>query len=312
MKQVTGDRWQAKTFLSATYRLPPATFMTEHAIIQSEVRNHPTHRWESLNIFQKVYYFLRSILVWIISIVHFFPVCSALVLMGYLIDPRKNDKPQRWLFRNILRLAGVDFEVKYAPGFDRARTSFFICNHVDLWDAFIIYSAIPQFVRGLEHESHFKIPAYGWMMRRFGNVPVPPEGNLAKYKQMMKLTRERLDSGVSLIVFAEGSRTRDGFVGEFSPGAFRMAIQYGYPIAPMSIVGAYEFSKKGDWKLFPSKITVTMHDTIETAGLGKNDVEPLRARVQAIVSQPVNKYYGVTEEDKTPVFSLPPQRKAAN
>ncbi|HMY75968.1 MAG TPA: 1-acyl-sn-glycerol-3-phosphate acyltransferase, partial [Blastocatellia bacterium] len=163
--------------------------MTEDKIIQSEAHNHPAHRWASLNIFQKLYYALRSIVVWIISIVHFFPVCSVLVLMGTFVDPRKNDKPQRWLFRNILRLAGVKFEVKYAPGFDRTRTSFFICNHVDLWDAFIIYSAIPQFVRGLEHESHFKIPAYGWMMRRFGNVPVPPEGNLAKYKQMMKLTR---------------------------------------------------------------------------------------------------------------------------
>ena len=266
--------------------------MADTAIIRSDIRNHPSRNWSNLNFAQKAYYVLRSIFVWIASILHFFPICSALVLMGYVIDPRKNDGPQRWLFRNILRVAGVDFEVRYAPGFDRTRTSFFISNHVDLWDAFIIYSAIPQFVRGLEHESHFKIPAYGWMMRRFGNVPVPPEGNLAKYKQMMKLTRERLDAGVSLIVFAEGSRTRDGFVQDFNPGAFRMAIQYGYPIVPMSITGAYEFSRKGDWKLFPSKITVHMHDTIETAGLGKNDVEPLRQRVQAIVAQPVNEYYG--------------------
>lgn len=267
-----------------------------NSTIRSDIRNHPSHAWASLNFARKTYYVLRTIIVWIASIVHFFPVCSALVLMGIFIDPRKNDKPQRWLFRNILRVAGVDFEVKYSAGFDRHQTSLFICNHIDLWDAFIIYSAIPQFVRGLEHESHFKIPAYGWMMRRFGNVPVPPEGNLAKYKQMMKLTKERLDSGVSLIVFAEGSRTRDGFVHEFNPGAFRMAIQYGYPIAPMSIVGAYEFSRKGDWKLFPSKITVYMHDTIETTGLGKNDVEPLRQRVQEIVSKPVNEFYGVCSE----------------
>ncbi|MGE0126521.1 MAG: lysophospholipid acyltransferase family protein [Blastocatellales bacterium] len=261
-------------------------------------RNWPSHNWPSLNFAQKTYYSLRSIILWIASIAFFFPVCSFLVLLGYFIDPRKNDKPQRWLFRNILRVAGVDLEVKYSPGFDRHRTSFFVCNHIDLWDAFIIYSAIPQFVRGLEHESHFKIPAYGWMMRRFGNVPVPPErnlaeGNLAKYKQMMKLTREAMDKGVSLIVFAEGTRTRDGRVGQFSPGVFRMAIQFGYPIAPMSITGAYEFSKKGDWKLFPSKITVHMHDTIETKGLGKNDVEALMNRVQAIVARPVDEYYGI-------------------
>src|SRR5262245_31059778 len=266
--------------------------MSSTLIPQSEVRIHPSHRWVSLNFLQRTYYVLRSIIVWIASVVFFFPVCSFLVLLGAYFDPRKNDRPQRWLFRNILRVAGVDFEARYSPDFDRGRTSFFICNPIDIWDAFIIYSAIPQFVRGLEHESHFKVPAYGWMMRQFGNVPVPPEGNLAKYKQMIKLTKETLDKGVSLIVFAEGTRTRDGRVGPFNPGAFRMAIQFGYPIAPMSIVGAYEFSKKSDWKLFPSKITVYIHDTIETRGLGKNDVEALMNRVHAAVAKPVDEYYG--------------------
>jgi 1-acyl-sn-glycerol-3-phosphate acyltransferase len=239
-----------------------------------------------------LYITLRSIFRWMICVLFFFPVCSLLVLMGALVDPRVNDKPQRWLFRNVLRLAGVKYEVKYAAGFDRERTSLFVCNHIDIWDAFIIYSAIPQFVRGLEHESHFKIPAYGWMMRRFGNVPVPPEGDLGKFKQMMKLTRESLDKGVSLIVFAEGSRTLNGSVLPFNAGAMRMAIQYGYPIAPMSIVGAFEFSRKGDWRLFPSTITVHMHDTIETKGLSKNDVEALTRRVHAIVAAPVDAHYG--------------------
>lgn len=261
--------------------------------VKSAIGEHPSRRWESLNILARGYYALRSIILWLLSIIHFFPLCSLLVLMGAFIDPRRNDRPQRWLFRNILRVAGVRLEVRYAPGFNREQTCLFVSNHVDLWDAFIIYSAIPQFVRGLEHESHFKIPAYGWMMKRFGNVPVPPEGNLAKYKQMMKLTRESLDRGVSLIVFAEGSRTLDGFVQSFNPGVFRMAIQFGYPIAPMSIVGAFEFSRKGDWKLFPSQITVYMHEQIPTAGLSKDDVDPLRRQVQEIVARPINDYYGV-------------------
>jgi 1-acyl-sn-glycerol-3-phosphate acyltransferase len=270
--------------------------MSENATIRSEIRNHPSHNWSALNLFQKAFYAARSITRWIASIIFFFPVCSFLVLMGAFIDPRRNDRPQRWLFRNLLRVAGVRFEVKYAPGFDRHAVSFFVCNHVDIWDAFIIYSAIPQFVRGLEHESHFKVPAYGWMMRRFGNIPVPPEGNLTKYKQMMKLTRDALSRGVSLIVFAEGTRTRDGRVGPFSPGVFRMAIQSGYPIVPMSIAGAFEFSRKGDWKLFPSQITVYLHDTIETAGLNKNDVEKLMRQTHRIVSKPVDEYYGACSE----------------
>jgi hypothetical protein len=66
----------------------------------------------------------------------------------------------------------------------------------------------------------------------------------------------------------------------------------------MSVVGAYEFSKKGDWMLFPSKITVHIHDTIETKDLGKNEVEALMNRVHAIVAKPVDEYYAVQTDSK--------------
>lgn len=237
----------------------------------------------------EVYLTLRSLLLWTISIIHFFTICTFLVLLGMIVDPRKNDRPQRWFFRNILRLAGVKFEVHYAPGFDRTRTSIFVCNHVNIFDAFVIYSAIPQFVRGLELESHFKIPAYGWMMKRFGNIPVPSDDSPSGFKRMMRRAKEALDSGVSLIVFAEGSRTRTGRVGPFKNGAFIIAQRYGYPIVPMSIVGSYEFHRVGDWRLYPGKITVYIHDTIETRGLGKADIEALRQRVHRIVSEPVER-----------------------
>ncbi len=237
---------------------------------------------------KRAYLIIRSVILWIASILHFFPLCSFLVLLAVFIDPRKNDKPQRWLFRNILRAAGVGFEVKHTPGFDRTRTSFFVCNHINLFDAFVIYSAIPQFVRGLELESHFKIPAYGWMMKRFGNIPVSTSPSAAEYKKMMRRTKAALDDGISLIVFAEGGRTLDGRVGPFKPGVFRMAQQFGYPIVPMSIVGSYEFNHKGSWMLNPSKIVVHLHDTIEMQGLGKNEVEALMQRVHQIVSRPVD------------------------
>src|SRR5713101_8796885 len=159
---------------------------------------------------KKLYLTLRALVLWALSGVHFFLVCTLLVLLGIFVDPRKNDWPQRWFFRNILRIAGVAFEVRRSPGFDPARTSIFICNHVNIFDPFVIYSAIPQFVRGFELESHFKIPAYGWMMKRFGNIPVPGDSKRAGLEEMIRRTKAALDGGVSLIAFAEGSRTRTG------------------------------------------------------------------------------------------------------
>jgi len=140
---------------------------------------------------KQAYLTVRSLFLWAISGIHFAVLCTFLVLLGLFIDPRKNDWPQRAFFRNIIRLAGARFEVKRSPGFDPTRTSIFICNHVNLFDAFVIYSAIPQFVRGFELESHFRFPIYGWMMGRFGNIPVPDAPSREGLETMTNARRPR-------------------------------------------------------------------------------------------------------------------------
>jgi 1-acyl-sn-glycerol-3-phosphate acyltransferase len=230
---------------------------------------------------------LRSAILWLISGIHFAVVCTFLVLLGIFIDPRKNDWPQRAFFRNILRLAGVGFEVRRGPGFDPNRTCIFVCNHVNIFDPFVIYSAIPQFVRGFELESHFNVPIYGWMMGRFGNIPVPDAPSRESLGIMTQRAKQALDSGISLIAFPEASRTRDGHVDEFKKGIFRIAQQFAIPIVPMSIVGSYEFFQTGNWMLYPGKITVYLHDTVDTSQIDRSDVDALRQRVQEIVAAPV-------------------------
>ena len=239
---------------------------------------------------RRLYFSLRSAILWAISGLHFFTICPWLVLMGIFVDPRENDWPQRVFFRNVLRLAGVSFEVRRSAGFDPNRTCFFVSNHVNLFDAFVIYSAIPQFVRGLELESHFRIPAYGWMMKRFGNIPVRTDNSPGELKKLLKRTKAALDDGISLIVFAEGARTLDGHIGPFKDGAFRMAQQFAYPIVPMSITCSFQFNRKGSWMLYPSRIVVYLHDPIETQGLRKEDVNALRDRVHQIISKTVDEH----------------------
>ncbi len=251
-----------------------------------------------MSLVRHFYLTLRSVVLWIASAIHFFTVCTFLVFLGIFFDPRWNDWPQRWFFRNILRVAGVGFEVKFAPGFDRHRTSIFICNHINIFDAFVIYSAIPQFVRGLELESHFKIPAYGWMMRRFGNIPVSRSGGVSQFKKTLEHVRSHIQNGISVIIFAEGTRTLDGRVGPFQKGGFVMAHQIGAPIVPMSICGSYQFNRKGDWMLYPSTISVYLHDTIETKGLPKTEINTLMNRVHQIVSTPVDQSLKVDHDSK--------------
>ena len=230
---------------------------------------------------------IRSVVLWAIAGLHFFVGGLVVVFLGLCLDRRKYDWINRGFFRNIMQLTAVKFEVRRSPGFEPKRTSIFICNHVNIFDPFVIYSAIPQFVRGFELESHFKVPVYGWIMGWFGNVAVPDSPSRESLEIMTQRAKAALDQDISLIAFAEGSRTRDGHVHEFKKGIFNLAQKFGVPIVPMSIVGSYQFFQTGNWLLYPGKITVYLHDTIETANIPRGRIDELRQQVQKIVAGPV-------------------------
>jgi 1-acyl-sn-glycerol-3-phosphate acyltransferase len=234
---------------------------------------------------------VRSALLWAVSGIHFVIGVALMTVCAIFLGTRRIDPLVRFFNRNVVRLAGARLSATISPGFDSKRTCFFAVNHVNLFDPFVLYSVIPQFVRGLELESHFHIPIYGMLMRRFGNVPVPDSRKPSELKRMLHMTKEALDSGTSLIVFPEGRRTLTGRIGEFEDGGFRMAVQFGCPIVPVCTVGSFEFNRKDRWWLHPSKIVVHIHDTIETKGLRKEDVPALRDRVRAIMCAPVDEYY---------------------
>lgn len=226
---------------------------------------------------------LRSAALWTASVLHFFPVGAALVALGTAVDPRRFDPWVRLFMRNQLRLTGARLEVRRAPSFDPDRTCVFVCNHVNVFDPFVAYSAVPQFLRGLELESHFRVPVYGWMMRRFGNVPVPDVRSPSALREMTRRSRAALAAGTSLLVFPEGTRTRTGALGRFHLGAFRLAREAGVPIVPMTQVGAYGIQRVGSRLLRPGTITVHLHDPIGTEGRAVAGDGELRDRARAVI-----------------------------
>jgi 1-acyl-sn-glycerol-3-phosphate acyltransferase len=230
---------------------------------------------------------LRSIFLWFVSWLHFLIFVPILIALAIVLDPRKHDWLQRGLCRRIAYFSGAKIRVKTSPGFDAQRTCIFMVNHVNLFDPFMLYCAIPQLVRGWELESHFRIPIYGWLMKRFGNVPVPNVRNPRDLKRLWRMTQEAINGGTSLIIFPEGKRTRDGHVNDFEEGGFRLAQQLGVPITPASLVGSFHHLQTGDWTLRPSTITIFLHDTIETKDLKKEDVPALKAHIKEIIARPV-------------------------
>jgi len=230
---------------------------------------------------------VRSVFLWFLSWMHFLIVVPVLIGLAVVLDPRQHDWLQRGLCRRIAFFSGAKVVAKKSPGFNEKRTSFFMVNHVNLLDPFMLYCAIPQLVRGWELESHFRIPIYGWLMKRFGNVPVPDVRSPKDLKRLWRMTQAAIDSGVSLIIFPEAKRTRDGHLNEFEDGGFRLAQQLGVPIVPVSLVGSFCHLRTEDWILRPTTITVHLHDTIETQGMKKEDVRELKGRVKRIIEEPV-------------------------
>ena len=230
---------------------------------------------------------LLSLILWGLSWLHFLIVVPVLIVLAIFLDPHKHDYLQRGLCRRIAFFSGAKVVVKEEPGFDRARTSFFMVNHVNLFDPFILYCAVPQLVRGWELESHFRIPVYGWLMKRFGNIPVPQVRGPKDLKRLWRMTQEAVNTGVSLIIFPEAKRTRSGNLGEFEDGGFRLAQQLGVPIVPVSLVGSFQHFRTGHWLLRPATITVILHATIDTKGMSKEDIPALKERVRNQIAPPV-------------------------
>ena len=235
----------------------------------------------------RIWEVLRSLFLWAISWVHFLIAVPVLIALAVVLDPKKHDWLQRGLCRRNALFSGAKVVARKAPGFDETRTCIFMVNHVNLLDPFMLYCAIPQLVRGWELESHFRIPIYGWLMKRFGNVPVPDVRKPKDLKRLWRVTQETIDSGTSLIIFPEAKRTRNGHLNEFEDGGFRLAQQLGVPIVPVSIVGSFRHLRTEDWILTPTTITVYLHGTIETKGLHKEYVPVLKERVRQIIAEPV-------------------------
>jgi len=244
---------------------------------------------------------MRSLMLWTASWLHFLIVVPVLIALAVVLDPRKHDWLQRGLCRRIAFFSGAKVVAQKMVGFDEKRTSIFMVNHVNLLDPFMLYCAIPQLVRGWELESHFKIPIYGWLMKRFGNVPVPDVRSPKDLKRLWRLTQESINAGVSLIIFPEAKRTRNGHLSEFEDGGFRLAQQLGVPIVPVSLVGSFHHLRTEDWILRPTTITVILHSTVETKGMHKEDVPALKERVRRVIEEPVEAWMKARGAEGEPV-----------
>jgi len=181
-----------------------------------------------------------------------------------------------------LRLTLSKITVIRHPAFEPQRRSMYVQNHVNVMDAHAACFALSHAFCGVMNAWQFKIPFYGWIMRHAGGIPVR-SGSANQFAEVAAAARERITQGLSILVYPEAHRTRDGKVHDFKKGAFLLARDAGLPIVPVATRGMYEMNQKGTWLFKPANISIYVGAPIETVGLDNDQVLVVMARVQKII-----------------------------
>jgi 1-acyl-sn-glycerol-3-phosphate acyltransferase len=156
----------------------------------------------------------------------------------------------------------------------------FVANHSSIYDIPVIFATLPHQLRLMAKATLGYVPFIGWHLRWAGHLLVDRKSPGASiFKRMQRLTTQ----GASLLVFPEASRTTDGRLKKFKGGVFLLAIETGWPIVPLSILGTRDVMPKGRLMTCPADVRIVVHDAISTEGLSRDDARSLADRVRAVV-----------------------------
>jgi 1-acyl-sn-glycerol-3-phosphate acyltransferase len=220
-------------------------------------------------------------LFWLIPVIGLCTVVlGAISLASSLVD-RSGRVPHacaRFWARLILLVSRTRLEVHGEAPADG--TCVYASNHQSLYDIPILFCSIRRQLRIIAKDSLGRVPFVGWHLLLAGHLLVNRERpGPAILKRMRRLTAHH----ASLIVFPEGTRSRDGSVGRFKGGVFLLAIEHGLPIVPVTIDGSRRVMERGRLTVRPGRVTVTIHDPVPTADLGRDDARALADRVRDII-----------------------------
>ena len=190
--------------------------------------------------------------------------------------------------RLILVTTGVEVTVRGLDQVVPGKTYVFVANHQSIYDIPCLFWSIPFQLRIIAKKSLGSFPMLGPHLKRTGHLLVDRQhpDRAGIFGWASRLT----SNGLSLIIFPEGTRSRDGFLGKFKGGSIMLAMQAGLPLVPISVVGSRHVMKKGELTTRPGRVTVIVHAPIDipaTAAPSVSEVRALADRVRDVIRPPV-------------------------
>lgn len=179
-------------------------------------------------------------------------------------------------------LAGVKVDVRGRSNIDAPTSYVFVANHQGAYDIFSIYGYLHHDFRWMMKQSLRRIPLVGFSCAVSGQIFVD-NSTPSAIRRTMQTAERQLSEGRSVVVFPEGSRTPDGKLHAFKRGAYTLAVEFGLPVVPVTIDGAYRVMPRTAWLPRPGHITLTIHRPIEAGETG-HDLQPLIAKSREAIA----------------------------
>ena len=237
----------------------------------------------------KLFHFLQALfaipfallLTLLISIITLF---KTLVLGG---DAASVQSLAAWWASSICRASGVKVAVTGTEPLDPEKPYIFAANHQSQFDIFVLQGFLGVDFRWLAKKELFTVPIWGPAMRRAGYIPIDRSHGRQAIKSLDEAA-QKIAAGTSVIIFPEGTRSKDGKLHDFKAGAMILAIKSGVPIVPVAILGTYEILPKGKLLMNPGKVQIRVGRPIETKNYNSKDKHQLAKVSQEAVAELLN------------------------
>jgi 1-acyl-sn-glycerol-3-phosphate acyltransferase len=181
-----------------------------------------------------------------------------------------------------LLMAGVRVEVAGAERIPADVPLIFMSNHQGNFDILALYRAIPRQFAWIAKEELFNIPVFGHSMRRAGYIPLDRSDGRRALKSV-EAAAAAITGGKSVVIFPEGTRTRNGKLLPFKKGGFVLAAKSGAPVVPVTINGSMEINPCTRIALYPGTIRITFGKPIRPSGSDNAARDRLLAQVHAAI-----------------------------
>jgi 1-acyl-sn-glycerol-3-phosphate acyltransferase len=163
------------------------------------------------------------------------------------------------------------------------RPYIFAANHQSQFDILALQGFLGIDFRWLAKKELFTVPIWGTAMRRAGYIPIDRSHGRQAIKSLDRAAK-KIAKGTSVIIFPEGTRSKDGKLQKFKSGAMRLAIKSGVPLVPVAITGTYKILPKGRLLVRSGQVTIQAGQPIDTQGYKSKDKSELAALLQEAVA----------------------------